>query len=80
MLLERDESSGVTYVYVRFEDRVDVHKLASVDLVGGVPVEMTISVAEPEYRVTAGACTCEGYLYRQGCRHVRQVEEWNASE
>ncbi len=63
------------YLFVRYDDRVDVYKHA----MGEATTDAIVAALEPTYRVTAGACTCEGYLYRSSCRHVNRVKDWDAS-
>ena len=74
-----DAKQGVLYFYVRFLDRVDVFKVPTgssieeyLDSADGV--ESLIRVSQPRYRVAAGVCTCDGYHFRETCRHVKIVK------
>ncbi len=64
------------YLYVRFDDRVDVYKLSEDQQ--DDTTDAIVAALEPTYRVAAGACTCEGYLYRSSCKHATRVREWDA--
>lgn len=74
-----DAEQGVIYFYVRFLDRVDVFKIpmgSSIEnyLDSAAGVEDLIRVSQPRYRVAAGQCTCDGYHFRETCRHVKIVK------
>lgn len=79
--IEHDAKNGKVYVYVRFDDRVDVYQFQEARLrdsdIGG---EELLSVTEPRYRVSGSSCTCEGYKYRQKCRHTERVKRLSESE
>jgi len=75
---ETDLPKGVGYVYEVFRDRVDVYKFSLAEvtqaaLFGEGPAEL-LRVSAPRYRVTSGECTCDGYQFRQSCRHAEKVE------
>lgn len=76
-MLERDSTSGVVYVYVRFTDRVDVYKFGSHEIDVAPDWDDLIPVTTPRYRVSGGQCTCPGFEYRKDCRHVEKVKRWN---
>ncbi len=74
--VEHDSENGVVYVYVRFPDRVDVHKFASSHLIeSGMTGAEALERSVPRYRITGGECTCEGYKFRADCRHATRVRE-----
>lgn len=77
---EHDAAKGIVYLYVRFEDRVDVYKFTDSDL-ASTPLtgEELISVSAPCYRVTSGQCSCSGYTYRGKCRHSERVRRLSTS-
>lgn len=70
-------------LYAFYSDRVDVLKVTTEDAVASI-IRMgegdgtapdIISVVRPRYRVTpGGGCTCDGYHFRETCRHVKQVK------
>lgn len=72
--VETDDTNGVVYCYVRFTDRVDVHKFSKADLQATQESgDELLARSQPAYRVQGGQCTCEGYKYRDDCRHVDRV-------
>lgn len=71
--VEHDLASGLMYVYVWFQDRVDVFKFTRIEVVGSESGDALLASAKPCYRVQAGACTCEGYQFRGRCRHSAYV-------
>ncbi len=78
-LREDDTEQGVIYVYVLYADRVDVLKMHDgtairklIDTHAGM--EKVIRVTQPRYRVSAGACTCDGYHFRETCRHATKAK------
>lgn len=72
----RDMTTGVIYVYVRFSDRVDVHKFTLGHITeSGMTGKEILARSVPIYRVTAGECSCEGYKFRAVCRHSTRVAE-----
>lgn len=78
--VQYDDEKNLVYVYVRFPDRVDVYKFTRAEVVEASSGEALLSVSEPRYRVTSGACTCEGYEFRQKCRHATWVAHLSTSD
>jgi hypothetical protein len=62
------------YLYIRYDDRVDVFKFTTDEIVHAESADQLLSVTQPSYRVVSGQCNCEGFVYRKKCRHIERLE------
>ncbi len=62
------------YLYIRYDDRVDVFKFTKFEIVAAESADQLLSAAQPSYRLVGGKCNCDGFTYRNSCRHSKRLE------